>query len=218
MHWKWCCPFVFLLVVWVPHFYQSCAFWERCLFIYKWCPKLCLWFRCHYSFHDFARIMDGAIVWGLFTVFTQIIPCSPKIIMNHCGLTESYRSDFIWRRMLVGWRNSLVSALHHCMFSLCPFLGSQQGLSGWPTWWNPPQGNITKKCPQFFSPRWCLLVVGAQSYLLAWRTVWLCPLLSCFIGWVCPGNPERLRFGTCGGLPWHTWAWKRPRFCLYSPN
>ena len=145
-------------------------------------------------------------------------PCSPTVIMHHCGLTESYRSDFIWRRMLVGWRHSLVSTLHHCRFSLWNLLVSRQCHSELSILWNPPLWHSIEKFPQLFSPWWCLLVIGALSYILGWINVWLCPMWACYIGGVRPVTPEGLGDGTCGVMSWHTYEWKSPWFCLDSPN
>ena len=36
---------------------------------------------------------------------------------------------------------------------------------------------------------------------MGWNTVWMRHMWSCSIGWVCPGTPDGLGAGTCGGLP-----------------
>ena len=70
------CGIVQLYSCWwfcVTHLYKSCAFWDRFLCIYKWCPNFCLYCWYHDIFHYFAHIMDGTILLGVFTVVIQIM-------------------------------------------------------------------------------------------------------------------------------------------------
>ena len=84
--------------LWVPHFFQSCAFWDRFLCIYKLCSDLCLCYRFHGICRDFSHIVDGEIFWGGLHFHHSdndsprlfYVPRSPIIIMHHCGLAESY--------------------------------------------------------------------------------------------------------------------------------
>ena len=154
------------LWLFLTRFYQSCAFWDQFLCIYKWWPYFCLCYIFHGIYRDFSHIVDRPIVRGLFTVVTQII-ISPTLLCDlvtdnynsSLWFKEAYHSASTWRQMLGSWQHGSGATLHYWRFSLWHFLGSRGGCSRQPTWWNLPPGHIIESWPLFFSPLWCLPVV-----------------------------------------------------------
>ena len=59
--------------LWVSHFYESCAFMDHVLWIYKQCPNFLLCCERHDICHDFAYVVNGEIVRGVLTVITEIM-------------------------------------------------------------------------------------------------------------------------------------------------
>ena len=57
--------------LWLYHFYGSCNFREHALCIYKRCPNFCLCFWRHDICNDFAYIVNGSILWGVFSVVAK---------------------------------------------------------------------------------------------------------------------------------------------------
>ena len=59
--------------LWLFHLYESCAFRDRVLCIYKLYPNFCLCCQCHDICHYFVYIVNGSIFWGVFAVVAEIM-------------------------------------------------------------------------------------------------------------------------------------------------
>ena len=59
--------------LWVYYFYKSFSFRDRVLCIYKRCPNFCHCRQRHDICHYFSYIVNGSIVWGVFSVVTEIM-------------------------------------------------------------------------------------------------------------------------------------------------
>ena len=57
----------------MSHLYDSCAVRDSVMCIYKRFPNFCLCCRCHDIFQYFAYIVNGYIVWRVFTLVSEIM-------------------------------------------------------------------------------------------------------------------------------------------------